>query len=153
MAKSGVNEFISNINLKHIQYPGLVKISTGDSSCFFHDILRSFYKTYIEASDPRVRQIYARDFRTALASVLDEYNPITTLKYYDELARGRLKSLASEGMPSYSIVAMQNELLSGGAVDNLYHELVSDHLNRDIYIYNEILNDVDVGFSDLELFI
>ena len=46
---------------------------------------------------------------------------------------------------------MQNELRSGKAVDNLYHEFVSDHLNRDIYIYNATLADVDVGFSELEL--
>ena len=152
MAKSGIKESITNINLNHIQYPGLAKIAVpGDGSCFFHAILRAFYIEYILASNYQVRQGYAKHLRDALANVLDEYNPITNVKYYDELSRGSLNTLVEEGMQSYSMTAMQNELRSGVAVDNLYHELVSDHLNRDIYIYNATLADVDVGFSELGL--
>jgi hypothetical protein len=152
MAQSGVKESITDINLSHIQQPGLTKIAIpGDGSCFFHAILRAFYLEYILSTSGHIRHSYARHFRNALASVLEEYNPITNVRYYEELSRGSLDALVREGVQSCSITAMQNELRSGTAVDNLYHELISDHLNRDIYIYNATLADVDVGFSELGL--
>lgn len=152
MARSGVPESLSPLTLKGIRHPNLYRIPIiGDGSCFFHAVLRSFYRDYIESTQKSVRQFYARHLRNALSAVLEESNPLTGIRYYDELSRGTLATLAAEGLSSCSISAMQQELQQGGPVDNLYQELVSNHLNRDIYIVNEDYGDVDVGFSDLEL--
>jgi hypothetical protein len=152
MALSGISESLRPIQFKGIEYSNLVRIPIiGDGSCFFHAILRSFYRDYIESTQHSVRQYHARNLRYALAEVLDESNPLTGKKYYDELSRGTLSTLASEGLVSCSLLIMQKELQQDGPVDNLYHELVSNHLNRDVYIINEDIDDVDVGFSDLEL--
>lgn len=152
MAVSGVSESLRPLTLKGINHPNLYRIPIiGDGSCFFHAVLRSFYRDYIETTQTSVRQFYAQHLRYALSAVLEEYNPLTGVRYYDELSRGALATLASEGLSSCSIRAMQKELQQGGPVDNLYQELVSNHLNRDIYIVNEDYGDVDVGFNDLEL--
>lgn len=152
MAQSGVSESLRPLKFNNIQHSYLFGIPIiGDGSCFFHAVLRSFYREYIKTTQNTVRQYYARNLRYALAAVLEEINPLTGLRYYDQLSRGALSILASEGLSSCSILAMQNELQRGGPIDNLYHELVSDHLNRDIYIINENLGDVDVGFNELEL--
>jgi len=152
MAVSGVSESLRPLILKGINHPNLYRIPIiGDGSCFFHAVLRSFYRDYIETTQTSVRQFYAQNLRYALSAVLEEYNPLTGVRYYDELSRGALATLASEGLSSCSIRAMQKELQQGGPVDNLYQELVSNHLNRDIYIVNEDYGDVDVGFNDLEL--
>lgn len=129
-------------------YPGLVKLNMmGDGSCFFHSIAYSFHKPYrFETIEGYVldRRDFIRKLRKDLSIKLgqpvnpsDPNSPI----YYDVLSRGQLSEL-SKTLPEYSLLYMQKELDSNTPIDSIYHEFVSDILNKDIYILDGESRDV-----------
>ena len=61
--------------------------------------------------------------------------------YYDTLSRGQLREF-STFYPSYILKNLQVELLSDRPVDSVYHEYVSNLLNKDIYILDHEKKDV-----------
>ncbi|CAH6418683.1 Hypothetical protein POVN_LOCUS402 [uncultured virus] len=150
MATSGVYEVVSYVKLKYIPFPSLVRVSVlADGNCFFHAILRAFNRTYITATNNHIRQTIASILRHELAAALEEKDATGKL-VYDTLAKGTLREF-SKGYPAASLSAMQSELKGGQAVDNLYHELISNQLDKDIYFIDLQTEDVYVTSSDLSL--
>jgi len=126
----------------------LVVIPTiGDGNCYFHSVLRAFNKDYINAKTPFDRINLARTFRNALADRLSEVDPITGNTYYSGLNNGTFSNLSS-GVKEYSLDALRNELLSSLPVDNSYQELISNSINKDIYIIDgETMDMYNIGAS------
>lgn len=125
-------------------YPNMVRISTiGDGSCLFHAIISSFFTPYnkgILYGVPLDRRKFIANFRSELADKLTQKLP-TGLTWYESLSRGELSSSA-KGNPEVSLAAMQSELRSSSAVDNKYNELLSEILNKDIYVLNDDTKDL-----------
>ena len=144
-------------------YPNMVALRTlGDGSCFFHAIFRAFSLTYMRGAKQdkqgnfmRIdRRRYIRDLRNELADELakpsDPKDPASPT-HYQLLSRGQLSKMSTE-MPAYKLEHMQRELRRGNAVNNLYHEYVSNLMEKDIYILDYKNKDVYyLGHSDQEL--
>lgn len=134
MTKSNILEDARNIKLVFNDIPNLVVLSTmGDGNCFFHSVLRAFNTNYINAKNISERVNMARSFRNALADLLEEIDPLTGKTYYSGLNMGKLEEFAG-GVKEYSLAGLQKELRSSAPVDNIYQELISNSLNKDIYI-------------------
>lgn len=138
-------------------FPGLVRISAlGDGSCYFHAIAKGFftpYRTGMMNGVPVDRREMIRKLRDELAirlqtpvRPLDPTSPLV----YDTLSGGQLRAFA-EAVPEYKLEHMVQELRGGGAVDHAYHELVSNELDKDIYIVDSRQQDV-VNLGNLDLF-
>lgn len=127
-----------------------------DGSCFFHAILASHYKPYIEGKNENVavdRIKMVSEFRMELSSKLsDKIDPRdpSSLTYYQKISRGQLEDFSKE-VPQYSIDNMKKELSSTSSVDNVYNEFISDVLNKDIYILDLLTEDVYVTGGDLDI--
>lgn len=96
----------------------------GNGSCFFNSIFKSLTGYDDERSVQKLR-----------------YELSLKIKhYYNMLSRGELLEF-SKSVNTYSLENMQKELNSYRPVDTSYLELVSDLLNKDIYIIknNEFL--------------
>ena len=149
MARFDGKERIDPIIVPMIPYPGLVKIETiGDGSCLFHAILRAYGLDYFNTKNIHARQLYAKQLRHELADLLIKINPYTGRSYYDSLHNGTLREF-SENVKEYSLYNMYNELRSNSAVGNVYHELISNYLNLDIYLIDILKGDVYPTTSDL----
>jgi hypothetical protein len=135
MSKQTIQEEIKPISLSFVSDDvNLVVISTiGDGNCYFHSILRAFNNHYINCKTVFERINRARSFRNLLADLLFEIDPITGKDYYSGLNYGKLDEI-SEGVKEYSREALRRELLSSQPVDNIYQELISNSINKDIYI-------------------
>lgn len=72
------------------------------------------------------------------------------LLYYDTLSKGSLREF-SAAYPKYKLENLQKELLSNNSVDIIYHEYISNLLNKDIYILDAIQKDVYI-LPDPELY-
>lgn len=150
MAKSGVHEEIIRVRLASIPHPGLVKITAlGEQNCFFHSVLRAFNRYYIEAKSWNDRRSMARIVRNNLADALGEKDA-RGIVYYDTLSRGTLRNF-SKYYPRVKLEALQAELRSDSPVDNVYHEIMSELLNKDIYFVDMQTGDVYLTSSDLDL--
>lgn len=142
MSKSSILEDIKNLKLTFIDAMNLAVISTiGDGNCFFHSVLRAFNTDYIKAKSISDRVNMARTFRNALAELLEEIDPLTGKNYYAGLNNGELEKI-SGGVKEYSLAGLQKELRSSASVDNIYQELISNCLNKDIYIIDGIKKDM-----------
>ena len=138
-------------------YPGLTAISvTGDGSCYFHAIAKAFftpYRTGIINGVPIDRRTLVRNFRWELAAKLaspsDPSDPESKL-VYDTLSGGNLREFANFE-PQYSLENMIHELRSGGPVDYVYQELISNEIDKDIYILNLREQDV-INLSNNDIF-
>lgn len=129
-----------------IPYPRLAKIAViGDGSCYFHAVLRAFNKTYINAETTKERKDYAMNLRYTLAASLEEKED--GVMYYDTLFGGTLRGF-SQGFPHYSLESMKSELRSSRAVDNVYHQLVAEKLNKDIYLIDAAKGDLYMETSE-----
>ena len=119
--------------LKLPWYPTAVRINTiGDGSCFFHALALSYCKVYREG-DNAFKRSFVTQLRQQLALALkDKYNT---------LSRGQLLSM-SKDMDKYTLQNMENELKSSSAVDNLYLELCSEVMEKDIYILDAVTRDI-----------
>jgi hypothetical protein len=134
MPKSIIQEDYRPVKLNFINIPNLVVIQTiGDGNCYFHSVLRAFNTSYIKAGAHFDRINLARTFRNALADRLIETDPLTGSDYYSGLNNGRLEDI-SQGVKEYTKDALRKELLSSQPVDNIYQELISNSVNKDIYI-------------------
>jgi hypothetical protein len=148
MAKSNLAEHVEPIQVPKlcadsldIHLKQLVKVSvSGDGHCFFHSVLRAFHKPYIEAKSLSERRSIVRISRDALADSLDQKTTDGKL-YYNTLARGELHAFSKE-YPQSSMKYMQFELRKGAAVDNIYHEMVSEQFGLDIYLIDVVNGDV-----------
>lgn len=151
MAKSGIKESVVAVTLSCIpNAKALVVVKTlGEGNCFFHAILRGFNKAYIEAKTLDERRSLAREVRDALADSLEE-EVAPGILYYDTLARGTLRAFA-KAYPDVNLKAMQQQLRSNAPVDNVYHEMISDTLDKDIYFIDLCMGDIYVTSSDLDL--
>jgi len=142
MSKSSILEDIKNLKLTFIDTMNLAVISTiGDGSCFFHSVLRAFNTEYTKAKSISDRVNMARTFRNALAELLEEVDPLTGKNYYAGLNNGELEKI-SGGVKEYSLAGLQKELRSSASVDNIYQELISNCLNKDIYIIDGVKKDM-----------
>ena len=142
MSKTPILEDIKNLKLTFIDNMNLSVISTiGDGNCFFHSVLRAFNTNYISAKAITDRVNLARTFRNALAELLEEIDPLTGKNYYSGLNNGELEKI-SGGVKEYSLSGLQKELRSSASVDNIYQELISNSLNKDIYIIDGVKKDM-----------
>lgn len=138
-------------------YPGMVAIGTvGDGSCFFHAIAMAYYIPYREGhlhGQKLNRTTFIRNLRHDLSLKLAD--PVSSHQpdgptHYDQLSRGQLRYFA-EALPQYSLHHMQEELIRGGPVDNVYNEFVSNQLNKDIYLLDAMTGDVYMTGDDAEI--
>jgi len=142
MSKSTILEDVRQVNLSFINFNNVVVLPTiGDGNCFFHSILRAFNTDYIKAKSISDRVNMARTFRNALADLLENIDPLTGKTYYSGLNNGELEKIAG-GVKEYSLSALQRELRSSAPVDNIYQELISNCLNKDIYIIDGTKKDI-----------
>lgn len=159
MAGSGVPEEVFQIEIPRIAFanPHLYAIKVlGDGSCFFHSILRAFNVSYIQSDNISKRKELATLIRHATAASLEEKNPLTGKTEYESLGGGYYKNFNDavkdvEG-DRYSMEAMQRELLSSRPVDHAYIEILSNHLELDIYLISAKTGDVYTTGTELELY-
>ncbi len=164
MASSGCTETVYQINLPNIGFNSpitLIKV-IGDGSCFFHAVLRAFNKEYIQATSTSKRQEIAKKLREGTAIVLEEVD-ITGRREYDKLGggsyaeyskivSGAINEKTGEVLQNnYSLKGLQEELLSDKPVDHAYIELLSNHLDKDIYLIDYRTKDVYTTGTDLKL--
>lgn len=139
---------------ENFKYPGLTRKRTErDGSCYFHAIIDGFYMPYrtgVLDGRPFDRYNFVRQARVDLADKLPEKNT-NGISYYDSISRGELKNLAKT-MKEVSLKSMQRELCSDSEVSYIYHELISDLYNIDVYILDYIKKDVRIVDSDLNLY-
>lgn len=128
----------------------LVRIPTiGDGSCFFHALCSSFYVKYRQ--NPSKRKKIVQRFRKELAEILSERCKKNKSKtWYQYISRGQLPDI-SKYVPELDILNMKKELLSGGPVDNKYNELISEILNKDLYLINLLTKDVYITGDDSDI--
>jgi hypothetical protein len=142
MSKSSILEDVRQVKLTFTDANNVVVLPTlGDGNCFFHSVLRAFNTNYIKAKSITDRVNMARTFRNALADLLEETDPLTGKNYYSGLNNGELEKIAG-GVKEYSLSALQKELRSSAPVDNIYQELISNSLNKDIYIIDGTKKDM-----------
>lgn len=142
MSKSNILEDVRQVKLTFTEANNVVVLPTlGDGNCFFHSVLRAFNTNYIKAKSISDRVNMARTFRNALADLLEEIDPLTGKSYYCGLNNGELEKIAG-GVKEYSLGALQKELRSSAPVDNIYQELISNSLNKDIYIIDGTKKDM-----------
>ena len=142
MSKSTILEDIRSVKLTFTEANNVVVLPTlGDGNCFFHSVLRAFNTNYIKAKSITDRVNMARTFRNALADRLEEIDPLTCKNYYAGLNNGELEKI-SGGVKEYSLSALQKELRSSHPVDNIYQEIISNAMNKDIYIIDGTKQDM-----------
>lgn len=135
---------ISSSNYSSFSSPlgeNLVRIDTiGDGSCFFHAIISAFFKPYIENTIDKSEFIVK--FRKDLSDVLE--------KKYDTLGGGSFVELSRDDK-EYSLESLKKMLNSNSSVDNRFHQLISDVINKDIYILYTRTGNVYKSADDLKL--
>lgn len=134
-------ESVTPFKIKGLNYP-IVKIPIlgTENSCYFHAILRGYYKCYISEKTVEGRTKIARFFRNVLADELESIDE-KGKKVYDKLSRGSLKeyaaSLTSDIAWRYTKEGMKELLRSKQPVDHSFQELICDSLDIDIYLIDE----------------
>jgi hypothetical protein len=142
MSNPKIHEDVKPLTLSFSPIHNLVVVPTiGDGNCYFHSVLRAFNNSYINAEKTFDRINLTRSFRNALADRLSEIDPITGYDYYSGLNNGTLEQF-SDGVKEYSKDALRKELLSSQPVDNIYQELISNCINKDIYMIDGETNDM-----------
>ncbi len=137
-----MNESYQKIYFDFIPFP-LIKIATlgTENSCFFHSILRASSYLYCQMKVTE-KTNYSRLVRNLLSERLEERVDDDTL-VYDTLYRGELKNFAEavKDIHDYSLEGLKKTLRSNEMVDHSFQELISDALDIDIYILDEIKKD------------
>ncbi len=131
------------------------KRTSGDGSCYFHAILDACFIPYrSEKIDKKKIDKYdlVKNLRRELADSLLKIRPgYDDQTYYQTLSRGELPDLAKT-IRSVSLKEMRKQLLSLNSVNYIFHEFVSDILEKDIYILDYKKQDVYIIDSDLDLY-
>ena len=159
MTASGVPEEVFRIEVPKIAFsdPNLYAIKVmGDGSCFFHSVLRAFNLSYINATASSERKRLAILVRHATADSLEEKNHTTGKTEYESMGGGFYKNYNDavkdvEG-DRYSLDAMKRELMSSTPVDHAYTEILSNHLNLDIYLISSQTGDIYATGTDIKLY-
>ena len=158
MAASGIAETVMKIKIPKLGNIGLllhiIKVPP-DGSCFFHSILRAFYREYIEAETKDYRINLVKKLRSSLSEALEEKNEYTNISEYDTLGNGYYKkfneAIKMVDGDTHSLESLQIELKSNNPVDHSYIEILSNHLNLDIYLISSKTGDVYLTGTDRQL--
>ncbi len=128
-----------------------------DGSCYFHAIIDAYfipYRSGMIGERPFYRKEFISKFRERLAHILTHTNEKDKYKrtYYNSISNGQLKDLSSDPLIAdiVSIDNMKKELLSNNSVSYIYHEMISDILNKDIFILDAKTEDVYVIDSNID---
>lgn len=140
-------------------YPGLTRVrSIGGSSSFLHAALLAFfipYRTNKLNGQMVLRKDMISSLRKRLANRLTELadpSQSNTIRIYDCLYKGKCAELAS-AIKSYTLEVMTSELLDEDFfLDDKYLELLSNEINKDIYILDSRTRDVYVKTEDVDIF-
>ena len=131
-------------------FPGLTRIRTipGPSS-MIHAVLNAYwipYRANKYNDNPIERAEIVWDIREEMARRLPELdNPEQSqyVRVYDILSKGLFQYLGQHGAMEYSINMMMGELMDREYfINDKYLELLSNHLNHDIYILCAATKDV-----------
>lgn len=130
-----------------------------DGSCYFHAIVEAYfvpYKSGMIGGRPFSRKQFIKDFRLDLAKKLSEINEKDDKKrtYHKSISNGKLTELQKDSLLA-SIVSEENmkkELSSNNSVSYIFHEMVSDLLNKDIYILDAKNKNVYIIDSNTSLY-
>ena len=158
MASSGISETVLKITIAKLGEIGeslsVIKVPP-DGSCFFHSILRSFHREYIQSKTSEHRKLLCRRLRDTVAETLEEKNSVTGKTEYETLGGGYYgefnEAVKDEIGDKYSLAALQQELFSDNAVDHAYIEILSNYLNLDIYLISSKTGDVYLTGSHTSL--
>lgn len=158
MASSGVVETVLKIKmakLGDLDYDLYIIKVPPDGSCFFHSILRAFHREYIETADSEYRNVLVKKLRHSLSEALEETNEYTNTSEYDSLGNGYYRKY-NEAVKlvdgdTHSLESLQKELKSNNPVDHSYIEILSNHLNIDIYLISSKTGDVYLTGTDRNL--
>lgn len=108
----------------------------GDGHCLLHALCLAFYPPYILSTKNGVRTSrvqVVRTMRQELATALTQTSPNGYDTFYSYLYDGNLQRNAGE-VRDYSLSVMHNELRSSTFLGNGYLQLISDTINKDIYV-------------------
>ena len=130
------------INFDQPYEPQLVRIGTiGDNSCFFHAILKAYYKPYAANPSWSYRTDFVRKLRDDLATALQVINPDTGRMYYYDANDGVWEALSKSvriddlgNGVDYSLQGMQRLLRSNRDVGDEVFSYVTDMLGLDLYV-------------------
>jgi hypothetical protein len=158
MASSGISETVLKISIAKLGEIGeslsAIKVPP-DGSCFFHSVLRSFHREYIQSTTAENRKLLCRRLRDTVAETLEEKNVTTKKTEYETLGGGYYsefnEAVKDEIGDKYSLAALQQELFSDNPVDHVYIEILSNHLNLDIYLISSKTGDVYLTGSHTSL--
>lgn len=140
-------------------YPGLTRVrSIGGMSSLLHAALLAFfipYRTNKLNGQMVLRKDMISSLRQRMASRLTELadpSQSATIRIYDCLYKGKCVELAS-AIKSYTLEVMTSELMDENFfLDDKYLELVSNEINKDIYILDSRTHDVYVKTEDSDIF-
>ena len=122
------------LKIENLPHTFVIFDTIGDGSCFLHSILMCFNKQYRKSSISE-RQKIVDKLRTDLGDVLYEKNK-DGKSYYEILSRGEITEL-SKFMDRMKQDVMSRYLKSRRWLDIFYLEMISNHLDIDIIIYDE----------------
>jgi len=140
------NSDYSRWNLQVIRVPG-------DSHCLFHSICRGFYAPYIQEikdGEKISRLSIVKQFRDEVATRLTSVQEGTDKTVYETLYGGSLAQQAAESVSDYSLKNMQETLRTNSFIGHAYLQLISDSIDKDIYILD--LKNKDIYISHELLF-
>ena len=134
-------EEVSVFKIKGLNYPTVkIPILGTENSCYFHAILRGYYRCYIDEKTVEGRTKIARFFRNILADELESVDD-SGKRVYDKLSRGSLSEYSRSFTPDigwrYTLKGMKELLKSNHPVDHSFQELICDALDIDIYLIDE----------------
>jgi len=127
----------------NFQYPGMLEIHVpGDGNCLFHCIASAYYIPYMDAirDDYREARNVIVQLREELADKLYEKDEHGVM-WYDKISDGELRKLSEEN-PEFLIDNIAEDLRRPVPVSNIYNSLISELLNKDIYILHKEREDV-----------
>jgi len=148
--RAGTDDTYLPVNFQQPFNGQLVRIATiGDGSCFFHAVLKAYYKPYADNPSYSYRRQLVINLRRDLATILPMINPDTGTTYYEDANNGVWAQLAEHGRiddlgnnVDYSLRGMQRLFDSDRDVGDEVFGFVSDMLGLDIYVVQ--LNSDDI---------
>ena len=148
--RSGTDDTYLPLNFQQPFNGQLVRIATiGDGSCFFHAVLKAYYKPYADNPSYSYRHQLVTSLRRDLATVLPLINPDTGRTYYQDANNGVWAEMAEHGRiddlgnnVDYSLRGMQRLFDSDRDVGDEVFGFVADMLGLDIYVIKLDSDDV-----------